>query len=129
MKHILILEDLLEVQGHLITELAKLEQQLGEELLVTTYSDPEDVKDIVNHEDSGKYDVIILDRNSKSGGSFHVLDIDRFGPEKIISISSIPQINQSLAKRRVSVSVDKDLRNLSEFASQVASEAAKLLKY
>ncbi|MEX0934383.1 MAG: hypothetical protein WDZ42_01130 [Candidatus Saccharimonadales bacterium] len=127
MKQVLILEDLLEVQAALIKELASLESELGEILLVTTYSSPEDVVNIINHQSADTYDVIILDRNAKSGGSFHELDIDRFGPDKIISTSSMPHLNEKIKERGVSKSVDKNLGDLNSFARQVVSMVRKML--
>ncbi|MEX0934399.1 MAG: hypothetical protein WDZ42_01215 [Candidatus Saccharimonadales bacterium] len=127
MKHVLILEDLLEVQAVLIKELASLENELEEMLLVTTYSSPEDVVNIINYQSADTYDVIILDRNAKSGGSFHELDIEKFGAEKIISTSSMPHLNEKIKERGVYTSVDKNLGDLSHFAKQVVNEVRKIL--
>ncbi|MEX0668786.1 MAG: hypothetical protein WD061_03560 [Candidatus Saccharimonadales bacterium] len=127
MKHILILEDLLEVQAALIKELAKLEEKLAEDIFITSYSNSSDVEKIVNQQPIDSYDVIILDRNAKDGGTFHILDINRFGLDKIISTSSMPSINKQLLKQGVAGAVDKDLNHLEEFASEVIDKLEKIL--
>lgn len=69
-----------------------------------------------------KFDVILLDRDCKLGGSFHVLDIERFGPEKVIAISSVPEFNEQLKQRGVKKAILKDYQNLDKFADDVVKE-------
>ena len=52
-------------------------------------------------------------------GSFHALDIEGFGVEKIVSISSTPQWNEEVKARGVEKVVFKDFSNLDDFAKKV----------
>ena len=125
MLNLLILEDNLAVLSALMTELALLEQkfrngpQPGQNIAVTVYSTYTDVERIVNSQAANHYDVILLDRDCKLGGSFHALDIEKFGADKVIAISMIPEFNQEAADRGVTRVVEKDYLDLPGFARQV----------
>lgn len=127
MKHILILEDTLEVVAALLTELSRLERASGELFEVSVLSTSRAVKEVVNNQSKDTYDAIILDRNCKMGGSFHVLDIERFGPEKVVSISSIPELNRQVQMRGVKAVVDKDHNDLETFADMVGVKVVRIL--
>jgi len=47
----------------------------------------------VNKLESDNFDIVLLDRDCKQGGSFYALDLSKFNPDKIISISAIPEYN------------------------------------
>ena len=125
MLNILVLEDNLAVLSALMAELALLEQKLNHgpqpfrTIAVTVYSTYTDVERIVNSQAANRYDVILLDRDCKLGGSFHALDIEKFGADKVIAISMVPEFNQEAAARGVTRVVDKDYLDLPGFARQV----------
>ncbi len=118
MKHILVLEDLDYIVDGLLSRLGAIESDCGDGLKVSVYTTSREVEQIVNEHTSETYDVIILDRNAPDG-TFHVLDIDKFGPEKIISISSVDSFNQKLKKRGVKHTVHKRHEQLDHFFDEV----------
>jgi hypothetical protein len=61
------------------------------------------------------------------GGSFHTLDVEAIGGDRIISISSVPEYNEEAVKRGARRIVWKDYQNLSDFADRVMDELKKLL--
>ena len=85
------------------------------------------VEDYINNNPKASFDVIILDRDCKLNGSFHILDLERFGPEKVITISSIPEYNKEAQKRGAKRVVEKDISKLDEFAQQVTREVRKMI--
>lgn len=56
-----------------------------------------------------------------------VLDIEKFGPEKIISISSTPTWNEEAKARGVTRIVPKSFSDLEGFAKEVAEEIKNIL--
>src|SRR3989344_4357643 len=93
---ILILEDDLETLSLIFEKLHLLEEKLAnsekpKDFSVVTLSEYTQVEEFINKSQKFDFDVILLDRDCKAGGSFHVLDIERFGADKIISIPSIPE--------------------------------------
>ena len=70
---------------------------------------------------------ILLDRDCKSCGSFHVLDFEKFGTEKIISISAIPEWNEEARERGVKKMILKDHDHIEDFADKVAEEIGKMI--
>jgi CheY-like chemotaxis protein len=84
------------------------------------------VEKLVNAQDI-RYDLILLDRDCGAGGSFHVLDIERFGPERIIAISSVPPYNEQARARGVARIIDKDYHKFDEFAQKLTVEIRGLL--
>lgn len=72
-------------------------------------------------------DIILLDRDCKLGGSFHVLDIEKFGTDKIIAISSVPEFNEEIKRRGVKRIVQKDNYNLDNFVDKVIEEIEDVL--
>ena len=95
-KSILILEDNLKVLSKILDRLFVLEGDQSFELCVMILTTSSQVEDYINSNPKAKFDIILLDRDCKIGGSFHVLDIERFGKEKIIGISSIEEFNNEL---------------------------------
>ncbi|PIR89322.1 MAG: hypothetical protein COU07_00275 [Candidatus Harrisonbacteria bacterium CG10_big_fil_rev_8_21_14_0_10_40_38] len=119
-KNILILEDDIETLSKLLEEISKLEEEIyPDDIDVTVLSNYKSVEKWINKEESEKYDIILLDRDCKMGGSFHILDIEKFGPDKIISISSTPQWNEEAKKRGIKTIVWKNYENLDAFAKDV----------
>ena len=124
---ILILEDDLETLSLLLKKLHLLEEKLAnsatpKDFSVVTLSEYNQVEELINKSNNLEFDVILLDRDCKAGGSFHVLDIERFGADKVISISSIPNYNEEAKARGITRVVWKDYQNLESFADKVIDE-------
>ena len=124
---ILILEDDLETLSLLLKKLYELEENTKSIISTVTLSEYTQVEEIINKNKELDFDIILLDRDCKAGGSFHVLDIERFGVDKVISISSIPEYNQQAQDRGVKKVVWKDYQNLEKFADEVIEEMKKLI--
>lgn len=129
-KRVLILEDDLETVSVLIKRIQELEDEREAEgksdIAVTVLAEFTQVEDYINKTDH-PFDVILLDRDCKAAGSFHVIDFEKFGVDKIIGISSTPPYNEELRKRGVTRIVHKDYSNLLPFSQQVQSHLRELL--
>ncbi|MBI2326342.1 hypothetical protein HYU91_03060 [Candidatus Collierbacteria bacterium] len=117
MKSILILEDDLETLAIIFRVLTETKIDFAP-IVLSTY---EQVEKFVNPSDMN-FDLILLDRDCALGGSFHALDIKKFGPDKIIGISSVPQYNLDLLKLGVKTIITKDYKNLDLFASNLLKQ-------
>lgn len=131
--NILILEDDLETLSILMNKLSSLEKELEESSLprvfsVVTLSEYTQVEEYINKNDRFKFDAVLLDRDCKAGGSFHVLNIEAIGADKIISISSMPQYNEEAVERGVKHVVWKDYQNLNDFSDNVIKKLREMLK-
>lgn len=129
---ILILEDDLETLSLLLKKLHILEEKLASstspmEFSTVTLSEYTQVEELINKSMNLDFDVILLDRDCKAGGSFHVLDIERFGPDKVISISSVPDYNEEAKRRGITRIVHKDYQNLEAFSEKVIEEIKDLI--
>ena len=129
---ILILEDDLETLSLLLKKLHLLEERLVNsekptDFSIVTLSEYTQVEEFINKSKNIDFDVILLDRDCKAGGSFHVLDLERIGADKIISISSIPDYNEEVKTRGVNRVVWKDYKNLDKFSDQVIIELEVLI--
>lgn len=111
-KTILILEDDLRVLSKILEKLFPLEQDQPFDFSVIILTNHEQVEQMINKNPEIKPDIILLDRDCKLAGSFHVLDIERFGADKVISISSVPKYNDEARKRGVQRIIEKDLANI-----------------
>ena len=127
MKHlnVLILEDDLETLSVIFQVLHQLEE-IAEfyPIVLSTYAQ---VEELIN-QSSLNFDLILLDRDCAMGGSFHILNIEKFGIEKVIGISSVPEYNQDLLKRGVKTTIHKKYENLKLFESQLFDELQLFLK-
>lgn len=128
---ILILEDDLETISQIFGELAKLENKLvnerGIEISTIVLSELPQVESLINGSPSLDFDIILLDRDCKVGGSFHNLDIQRFGINKITGISSVPEYNDELVRQGVTTVIRKDYRNLADFSKQLNRTIEKMI--
>jgi hypothetical protein len=128
---ILILEDDLETISQIFGELAKLENKLvnerGIEISTIVLSESPQVESLINGSPSLDFDIILLDRDCKIGGSFHNLDIQRFGVNKIIGISSVPEYNDELVRQGVTLIIHKDYQNLADFSKQFTGTIEKMI--
>lgn len=127
-RKILILEDDLKTLSKILQRLSKLEEDQPYDFSIMILSDYTQVENYVNNNPKAEFDIILLDRDCKLGGSFHVLDIERFGPEKIIAISTVPVYNEDARKRGVKRVVLKDYQYLDQFADKVVKEVEKMVK-
>jgi hypothetical protein len=127
-KKILILEDDLLTLSKILERLSKLEEDMPCEFRTIILSDYTQVQDYINNNPKAEFDIILLDRDDKLGASFHVLDIERFGAEKFVSISSVPEANEDAKKRGVTRFVQKDYRYLDEFADKVVVEVGDMVR-
>ena len=126
---ILILEDDFEAVSKIMAELYNLEGHFAPmDFDVTVLSTSESVRKLINPQDKDAYDVILLDRDCKIQGSFHDLDIEKFGPEKIISISSTPTWNEEAESRGIKRIVPKSFSDLEGFAKDIMEEIRSILK-
>lgn len=124
----LILEDDLKTLSVLLDKLSALEEQdRSIDFAVTVLSEYTQVEEYVNKKTDNDFDVILLDRDCKAGGSFHVLDFDKFNANKIISISSVPDYNEQAKKHGVSKIVHKDYERLEDFSNKVIEEIKSML--
>ena len=125
---ILILEDDIETVYKLAGCLSDIQREHEDlDLALTTLSDYFQVERYLNKEDKNTFDVILLDRDCFSGGSFHVLDFEKYPLEKIIAISSTPPYNAELKQRGVKRIVHKDYENLDRFVVEVKQHIEELL--
>jgi hypothetical protein len=127
MTRILILEDDLKTLACLFEEIYLLEEKHQKFLSVTVLSEYTQVLEYINRLKGDYFDVILLDRDCKADGSFHILDIDKFGADKIIGISSIPSYNAELEEKGVHTIVWKDYKQLKSFASEVAGKIENII--
>lgn len=127
-KKVLILEDDLLTLSKILERLAKLEQDQSYDFCIIILSDYTQVENYINDNPKAEFDIILLDRDCKLGGSFHVLNIERFGPEKVIATSTVPEYNEDARKKGVKRVVLKDYQHLDEFADKVVSEIEKIVK-
>lgn len=120
----LVLEDDLETLGVIMGVLKGLENNMlkGEpkrDIAVTIFSEYNQVESYLNSLDNPNFDLVLLDRDCKLGGSFHALDLEKFGKNRIVGISSVPEYNENLQKNGVLRIVAKDYSNLASFAKRL----------
>lgn len=121
---ILVLEDDLETLEVIMATLKDLEESLlaqanKGDVAVTVFSEYTKVEDYLNKMEKSNFDLVLLDRDCKLGGSFHALDLDKFGKDKIIGISSVPEYNENLQRLGVNRIVDKDYKQLPDFGKRL----------
>jgi hypothetical protein len=126
-KTILILEDDLRTLSKLLDKLFILEQDQPYDFSLIVLTNYQQVENYINNNPKAEFDVVLLDRDCKLGGSFHTLDIERFGPEKVIAISSVPEYNKEAEKRGVKRVVHKDFKELDKFVDKVIKEVKRMV--
>lgn len=127
-KTILILEDDLKTLSLILERLADLEGDQPYDLSTIVLTNHVQVENLINDNKSIQFDIILLDRDCKLGGSFHILNIEKFGPDKVISISSVPEYNKQAQKRGVKRVILKDNAHKAEFADAVVKEIGVMLR-
>ncbi len=126
-KTILILEDNLQVLAKLLDKLYLLEQDQPYDFSVMVLTNHLQVEEYVNSNPKAQFDIILLDRDCKLNESFHVFDIERFGADKVIAISSVPDYNQEAKRRGVKRVVLKDFMALDAFVDEVIKEVQRMI--
>ena len=133
---ILILEDDLKTLSVLLNKLSSVfvHKEGGAEaekveFSVTVISDCDKVDKFINKMNKGEFDIILLDRDCSLGGSFHLLDIPKFGAKKVIAISSVPEFNQELKEKYgIDAIIEKDFEKLDNFADRVTVIIKQMLR-
>lgn len=126
-KKILILEDNYKVLSKLLEKLSVLEDKQPFEFSITVINDSEQVENLINNNPNAEFDIIILDRDCKINKSFHVLDIERLGTEKVIAISTVYKYNEQAKDRGVTKVIEKDLAAIDDFADKVIAAIEETL--
>ena len=126
-KTILILEDNLQVLSKILNKLFVLEQDQPYDFSVMVLTNHLQVEEYVNSNPKAQFDIILLDRDCKLNESFHVLDIERFGADKVIAISSVPEYNKEVSLRGVKRVILKDFKDLDAFVNKVIKEVERMV--
>jgi len=129
---ILILEDDLLTLTSLLQKIHLLEEELlksdsPKDIAVTVLAEYTQVEEYLNKTDHINFDVILLDRDCKACGSYHCLDFEKYGKNKIISISTTPQWNKEAVERGIKRVVYKDHSQMEHFADRTVNEIKKVL--
>ena len=128
---ILILEDDLKTLSVITEGLFDLEESLFDRHInfaITVFSEYSSVENYLNKIKDPSFDIILLDRDCKLGGSFHAINVVKFGAEKFISISTQPEYNEAAKKMGVTKSVRKDYKHLDEFCTDLIEEIKQLIE-
>lgn len=126
-KSILILEDNLLVLSKIIAKLELLEQDQPYLLSLVVLTDYQQVEDYINNNPKAKFDIVLLDRDCKLNGSFHNLNIEKVGAEKVISISTVDEYNEAVKKRGVKRIITKDLGSLDKFTTDIVNHIKEMI--
>lgn len=128
---VLILEDDLQTLSKLLGKLAELETKLVNEketeLSIVVLSEHKQVERYINKDPQPEFDIVLLDRDCKIGGSFHIIDISKFGTDKIIGISSMPEYNAQLEKIGVHRIIHKDYNELDIFVQRTILQLKEMI--
>ncbi len=127
-KRILILEDNYLVLSKLLEKLSTLEDRQPFEFSLTVINDSEQVENLINDNPKAKFDIIILDRDCKINASFHVLDVEHLGVEKVIAISAVTRFNKQAQDRGVKKVIEKDLSDIDKFTTRVVDEVGEMIQ-
>lgn len=121
---VLILEDDLETLSVIMQGFFELEEKLHgkTDFAVTVFSEYTEAENYLNKLDKSEFDIVLLDRDCKLGGSFHILDFDKFGKDKIISISSTQRWNEEAKAGGITRIIPKDYENISDFKNRLKTE-------
>lgn len=128
---ILVLEDDLKTLSVIMDGLFRLEESLIDKRIdfaITVFSEYTQVQDYLNQIAEPNFDIILLDRDCKLGGSFHVINIKKFGADKFIAISTQPEYNETAIKMGVKRVVRKDYKRLNDFAIDLINEIKSMIE-
>lgn len=121
--HILILEDNPSAISALQSHITKM----WPDAHTTIISTAADVASQINPMPADSWDAILLDYIAPDG-YFHVLDFDKFGPDKIVAISNTEAYNQLAMDYGVTHAVRKSYSDLDSFAETVVGTIKQMLQ-
>lgn len=125
---VLVLEDDLETIERLVGCLKTLEgEKKGRDIAVTVLAEYTQVEEYLNKVKTNSFDIILLDRDCKAGGSYHTLNFNIYPVEKVIGISSTPPYNEELKAKGVKRLVHKDYQDLDTFIKKVKGHIGEML--
>lgn len=125
-KTILILEDNPMVLAHIAYLLQRLESEVSVRFIPVSFPTVEEAHAYLT--DTGDaFDIVLLDRNDKSGNSYHTLDLEKIGVQNIISISSVPRNNEEARQRGVTRVVEKQYEHMDAFSHELERHIRALL--
>lgn len=116
---ILILEDDIETNQKILGILKEIENEKEVSFGVTILPDYIQTEEFINKNPQIKFDILLLDRDCYLGGSFHVINLNNFDLEKVISISSIPKYNKQAERKGIKRTIWKDYQNLDKFSDKL----------
>lgn len=120
--NILILEDNLTVLAVIFQTLDKLPFKFTPVAISTQRQ----VEEMVNATHQ-KFDIVILDHNAPSSGTFHILNMKSVDPQRIIATSSVSAHNSKLTVFGVTRHITKDYSDLEQFSRVLAVHLTDLL--
>lgn len=125
---VLILEDDIKTLSYILSVLTNLEREKNVCIAATILPDYVQVEEFINKNPQIEYDILLLDRDCYLGGSFHVVNLDNFDKDKVISISSVPEYNERVVKKGVKRVVLKNYERLEEFRVRLKEEISKFIE-
>lgn len=131
---ILILEDDLLTLATLLKKIHLFEEELSSasppvDIAITILSEYTQVEEYLNKTNHIHFDVILLDRDCKACGSFHCLDFDKYGKDKIISISSTPQWNREAVEKGIKKVAYKDYSQIEKSTDRIIEKIKSILGF
>ena len=129
---ILILEDDLLTLSILLQKIHLLEEDLikanpPRDIALTVLAEYTQVEEYLNKTNHINFDVILLDRDCKACGSYHCLDFEKYGKDKIISISTTPQWNKEAVEKGIKKVVYKDHSKIESFGDRVVEKIIEII--
>ena len=95
---------------------------------VLSVTSPDEVLAKVNNQPVGSWEIILLDFVYSAGtGNFHVFDIEKFGPQRVISISSTGFGNQAAQSRGVTHVKPKSYLHFNKFLRDTIEEMSSMV--
>ena len=123
----LILEDNPVILGNIAFLLQKIETAYPVQFNPVSFPTVQEAKQYIR-EQKPTFDIILLDRNDKSGDSFHTIDLETLGIDKIISISSVPRNNEEARARGISKVVLKRYDELEIFTKELEAQLIAIVR-
>jgi hypothetical protein len=115
---ILVLEDDLSALSVITNRLFQIEKIMQSnnvgDIAVTVLSEYTQVEEYANSTKQ-EFDLVLLDRDCRACGSFHVLDFKKFDPNKVIVISTYPEYN----KAALGLGLRKDYEKIEEWGDEL----------
>ena len=124
---VLVLEDDLETVEIILKVFRSLENEKNVSISATILPDYIKVKEFINKNPEINFDMLLLDRDCYLGGSFHVVNLNSFDKEKVISISSVPGYNREAQEMGVKRTILKDFQNLDIFKVKLKKNLLEII--